>query len=78
MSALAERLMQRFWPGALTIVLPKKPSYRTLAAAGSETIGVRQPADVVLCEIALQLAIEQAEIAAREAVERLKIAEAGK
>jgi L-threonylcarbamoyladenylate synthase len=54
-SPLAERLMQRFWPGALTIVLPKKPSYRTLAAAGSETIGVRQPADVVLCEIALQL-----------------------
>lgn len=52
---VAERLMQRFWPGALTIVLPKKPSYRTLAAAGTDTIGVRQPADVVLCEIALQL-----------------------
>ncbi|HXK34387.1 MAG TPA: L-threonylcarbamoyladenylate synthase [Dehalococcoidia bacterium] len=55
LSAAAERLMQRFWPGALTIVLPKKPSYRTLAAAGSETIGVRQPADIVLCEVALQL-----------------------
>lgn len=51
----ARRLAERFWPGALTLVLPKKPSYRTRAAAGGDTIGVRAPADPLLREIAEQL-----------------------
>ncbi len=52
---VARRLMQRFWPGALTIVLPKKASYQTRAAAGGDTIGVRAPGDPVLRELAAQL-----------------------
>jgi L-threonylcarbamoyladenylate synthase len=52
---VARRLMQRFWPGALTIVLRKKPSYETRAAAGGDTIGLRAPGDPVLCELASQL-----------------------
>jgi L-threonylcarbamoyladenylate synthase len=51
----ARRLAERFWPGALTLVLPKKPSYRTRAAAGGDTIGVRAPADPLLREMAEQL-----------------------
>ncbi len=52
---VARRLMQRYWPGALTIVLRKKPSYETRAAAGGETIGLRAPGDPVLRELASQL-----------------------
>jgi L-threonylcarbamoyladenylate synthase len=55
MNATARLLASLFWPGALTIVLPKRSMFRTRAAAGGETIGVRAPADPVLREIALQL-----------------------
>jgi L-threonylcarbamoyladenylate synthase len=52
---VARRLAERFWPGALTIVLRKKPSYETRAVAGGDTIGVRAPADPFLREAAMQL-----------------------
>ncbi len=52
---VARRLMQRFWPGALTIVLLRKPSYETRAAADGDTIGVRVPGDALLRELASQL-----------------------
>jgi L-threonylcarbamoyladenylate synthase len=44
-----------FWPGALTIVLPKRLSFPTRAAAGATTIGVRSPADDAIREIARDL-----------------------
>ncbi|MDE3094553.1 MAG: threonylcarbamoyl-AMP synthase [Chloroflexota bacterium] len=50
----ARVLAARFWPGALTIVLRRRPEFRTLAAAG-DTVGVRVPADPVLRELAAQL-----------------------
>lgn len=37
----AERLMAAFWPGALTIVLPKQPQLSPLL--GDTTLGARQP-----------------------------------
>ena len=37
----AERLMAAFWPGALTIVLPKRPRLSPLL--GDTTLGARQP-----------------------------------
>jgi L-threonylcarbamoyladenylate synthase len=52
---VVRRLMQRFWPGALTIVLRKKQAYETRAAAGGDSVGVRTPADAVLRELASQL-----------------------
>jgi L-threonylcarbamoyladenylate synthase len=52
---VARRLMRRFWPGALTIVLRKKPTYRTPAAADGDTIGVRASGDAALREMASQL-----------------------
>lgn len=51
----ARRLAETSWPGALTIVVPKKAAYRTLASAGADTVGLRLPDDPALREIAAQL-----------------------
>jgi L-threonylcarbamoyladenylate synthase len=51
----ARQLAERYWPGALTIVASKRPTFGTLAAAGGDTIGVRSPLDAVLREFAAQL-----------------------
>ena len=40
----AELLTQRFWPGALTLVLKKQPAVPALVTAGLDTVGVRMPA----------------------------------
>lgn len=37
------RLVDNFWPGGLTIVLHMKKSFKTVAAAGKETIAIRIP-----------------------------------
>ncbi len=39
----AEKLAQRFWPGPLTLVLPKANSIVTAATAGRTTVGLRAP-----------------------------------
>ena len=41
--AVARRLMEAFWPGGLTIVLRRAPSYRSLALGGGDTVAVRVP-----------------------------------
>ncbi len=51
----SDALADAFWPGALTIVLPKRAAFGTLAAAGGDTIAVRIPGDSAIREIALQL-----------------------
>ena len=48
--AAARILMERFWPGALTIVLPKSPRFHSLALAGN-TVAVRVPDHPLLREI---------------------------
>ncbi|HEX5479125.1 MAG TPA: L-threonylcarbamoyladenylate synthase [Dehalococcoidia bacterium] len=53
-TAPARVLAARFWPGALTIVVPKRPEFDTAAVSG-ETVGLRVPADPVLREMAAQL-----------------------
>lgn len=40
---LAEILAREFWPGALTLILKKKPAYHTGIARGMDTFGVRVP-----------------------------------
>ena len=40
----AERLMKAFWPGPLTIILPRKPGVAAAAAGGQNSIGLRCPA----------------------------------
>ncbi len=41
--ALAQRLMDVFWPGPLTLVLPKQPVIPDLVTAGLSTVAVRMP-----------------------------------
>src|SRR5947208_587029 len=51
--AAAERLAARFWPGPLTLVLPKAPTcpVAELATAGLDTIALRVPAHAVAREL---------------------------
>jgi L-threonylcarbamoyladenylate synthase len=39
----AEALMTAFWPGPLTLVLPKKPRVPDIVTSGLDTVGVRMP-----------------------------------
>lgn len=56
--ALARRLADRFWPGALTLVLPRARhcSISELACAGLDTAAVRVPAHPVAQELFRQVA----------------------
>src|ERR1039457_4948001 len=49
--ANAELLARRFWPGPLTLVLPKQRHVPDLVTAGLDTVGIRMPAN----DIALAL-----------------------
>jgi L-threonylcarbamoyladenylate synthase len=40
----AEALMKAFWPGPLTLVLPKTPRVPDIVTSGLDTVGVRMPA----------------------------------
>lgn len=40
----AEELMERFWPGPLTLLLPKKTRVPDIVTSGLDTVGVRMPA----------------------------------
>jgi L-threonylcarbamoyladenylate synthase len=44
---VAVRLMQAFWPGPLTLILPRRPEVGRAAAGGQDSIGVRCPAHPV-------------------------------
>jgi len=46
-SAQAEQLMQAFWPGPLTLVLPRHPEVSPLITAGQDTVALRCPAHPV-------------------------------
>ena len=48
---LAKALATRFWPGALTIVMRKLPSYRSLALAGADTVALRVPDESLVLRI---------------------------
>ena len=45
--AWAEALAHRFWPGPLTLVLPKQPRLPALVTAGLDTVAVRIPRHAV-------------------------------
>ena len=55
---VARKLMQAFWPGPLTLILPRRPEVGAAAAGGQDTIGLRCPAHPVAH--ALLLACAQA------------------
>ena len=43
-SGLAARLAERYWPGPLTLVLPKRSHVPDIVTAGLDTVGLRMPA----------------------------------
>jgi L-threonylcarbamoyladenylate synthase len=43
----AARLIQAFWPGPLTVILPRKPGVAAAAAGGQDSIGLRSPSHPV-------------------------------
>jgi len=47
----AKALMQAFWPGPLTVIVPRAPGVATAAAGGQETVGLRSPAHPVAREL---------------------------
>jgi L-threonylcarbamoyladenylate synthase len=55
----AQKLMQDFWPGPLTLILPRRPEMAAAAAGGQASIGLRCPAHPVAH--ALLLACAQAQ-----------------
>lgn len=56
--AFALRLMEAFWPGPLTLILPRRPGVAAVAAGGQDSIGLRCPshpvAQALLTEAAAQ------------------------
>ncbi len=52
---LAEELAQKWWPGPLTLVLPKKPAIPEIVTAALPTVGIRMPNHPLALEL-----IEQA------------------
>ena len=46
----ATRLIDAFWPGPLTVILPRKPGVAAAAAGGQDSIGLRCPAHPVALE----------------------------
>ena len=43
----AETLAKRFWPGPLTLVLPKQPHVPDRLTAGLDTVGIRVPSNAI-------------------------------
>lgn len=62
----AERLMDRFWPGPMTIVLPKTDRVPDLVTSGLDTVAVRIPAhdtaQLLLREAAIPVAAPSANL----------------
>ena len=49
--AKAEELAQRYWPGPLTLVLPKRSSIPDIVTAGLDSVGVRVPQHPIALEL---------------------------
>ncbi|MGA7239396.1 MAG: L-threonylcarbamoyladenylate synthase, partial [Bryobacteraceae bacterium] len=47
----AETLAQRYWPGPLTLVLPKREAIPDIVTAGLPTVGIRVPAHPLALEL---------------------------
>lgn len=66
---LAERLAQAFWPGPLTLVLPRSEKIPGLVTAGGATVGLRWPAhpfmQAVIRECGFPLAAPSANLSNR-------------
>lgn len=51
LDTLAARLMAAFWPGPLTLIVPRRAGVASAAAGGQDSIGLRCPAHAVAREL---------------------------
>ena len=49
--AFAQQLMAAFWPGPLTLILPRRDGVGATAAGGQNSIGLRCPAHLMLLSV---------------------------
>lgn len=49
--SLAYKIAEKFWPGAITMILPKKDNIPYITSGGLETVGVRMPSSECAREI---------------------------
>ncbi len=65
----AEILMEQFWPGPLTLILPKKETIPDVVSAGLDTVGIRMPdhsvALTLIAEAGVPVAAPSANISGR-------------
>ena len=54
---LAQRLMAAFWPGPLTLIVPRHPARASAAAGGQASIGLRMPAHPVALALLREAAL---------------------
>lgn len=47
----ARKLAEKFWPGPLTLVVPKRPEVNSMISAGLETVGIRMPRHSVALDL---------------------------
>jgi L-threonylcarbamoyladenylate synthase len=69
--ASAERLMEKFWPGPLTIILPRHPDFVADLGSDDETVGIRCPGHSVprqLCDEIGPLATTSANISGQPTI----------
>ena len=57
LSNSAQKLMQAFWPGPLTLLLPRSVSVPDIVTAGRPLVGVRMPAHSVAFEVIRRAAV---------------------
>jgi L-threonylcarbamoyladenylate synthase len=65
----AERLAERFWPGPLTLVLPKRSSVPGIVTAGLDSVAVRVPAHPVALALLREAGIPVAAPSANRSTE---------
>ncbi len=53
--ALAQQMLEHFWPGPLTLILDKQPAVADLVTSGLPTVAVRQPAHPLASQLLSQL-----------------------
>lgn len=48
---VAQALAEAFWPGPLTMILPKSPAVNSMITSGLESVGLRMPAHLMALEL---------------------------
>ena len=48
---IAQKIMEAFWPGPLTVILKKSSKIPSITSAGLESVGIRMPSNVIAREL---------------------------